>query len=239
MTRWVDLTAPAVAAAAADGAVALWPVGATEQHGSHLPTGFDLIAATAVCERATQLAADGVVLLPGLPFGASEHWLAIGATLSLRPETLIAVLGDVIRSVEGAGFSRLVAVNGHHGNAGALLAALGGPLRRLRLEAVSYWQLIDRAELAARCSADGGGIGHAGEVETSIALHLGLPVTGDPAAGTPLAGGPGSARYEILRQIDATALAGGVLGDPRPATAALGAFAVEAAAAALAAHCRG
>src|SRR5690348_15939605 len=125
LTRFASLAAPELRELIASGAVALWPVGATEQHGSHLVTGFDLASATAVCERAVEQAAAQTILHPGLAIGASEHWLELGATLSLRPATLLAVATDVIRSVTRCGFARLVIVNGHAGNIGAMKSAIG------------------------------------------------------------------------------------------------------------------
>jgi creatinine amidohydrolase len=241
LTRFAQLAAPEVRQLAGEGAVALWPVGSTEQHGSHLVTGFDLASATAVCERAAERASARVVLLPGLSIGASDHWLALGATLSLRPATLLAVVLDVIRSVERSGFRRLVIVNGHAGNAGPLTAALGDTTTvGVAVEALSYWMLVDASHLAAECRADGGGIGHAGEIETSIALALGgdLAVHGRlPAApGRPLRagepGGPGAAVLRSPRPLEESP--SGVYGDPRPANPALGELVLAEASQALA-----
>lgn len=237
MSVWADMPASAVAAAAGAGAVALWPIGATEQHGRHLGTGFDIVAASTVCNEVDRRLGAAVVVLPGMPFGASDHWMAFGGTLSLRPETLAQVVSDVLRSVEKAGFRSVVVVNGHHGNTGALLTALGTPRSGLRVEAVNYWDLVDAAQLAGRCAADAGGIGHAGEIETSIALHLGGLVVDELAAGTPLGDGPGSGRATYLRSPRATDIPTGVLGDPRPANAELGAWLIQAAATALGEHC--
>ena len=76
---WEELTSAQLAdrLAADPDCVALIPVGATEQHGPHLPVGTDTIIATALAEAA---AATVAVVLPPLPFGASffhgtrEHW---------------------------------------------------------------------------------------------------------------------------------------------------------------------
>jgi creatinine amidohydrolase len=230
---------------AREGATALWPVGATEQHGDHLATGFDLVAAAAVCERAAAQLGRSVVVLPGLPFGSSDHWLPLGATLSLRPGTLAAVVLDVVRSLEATGVVQLVIVNGHAGNVGPILAALGELSQaRPRVELVSYWQLLGADELAAASRADGGGVGHAGEFETSIALYLsGGLIVGDrlpEESGVALRDGiPGSrtgAFLRVPRPLEESPT--GVYGDPRPARRELGEFAVEAASLALAAHCR-
>jgi creatinine amidohydrolase len=244
LTRFAASAAPEVRALAQQGAVALWPVGSTEQHGTHLVTGFDLASATAVCERAATAAQAQVVLLPGLAFGASDHWLDLGATLSLQPATLLAVVLDVIRSAERSGFRRLVAVNGHAGNVGALTAALGDTSSsEIRAEVVSYWTLVDQRRLAEACLSDAGGVGHAGEVETSIALALdaGLAVSERLPAppGRPLAPGEpcGPPAGGILRSPRPLAEApGGVYGDPSQARAELGELIMAEASAALARH---
>lgn len=240
--RWADATAPALREAAAAGAIALWPIGTTEQHGAHLATSMDLRAATAVCDRALELARSArLVLLPGLALGASDHWLELGATLSLRPATLAAVIADVARSVAECGFGQLVIVNGHAGNIGPGTAAVAAcDDHRLTVEFASYWALVDGAELAARCVVDDGGIGHAGEVETAIAMHLGDGLFQGPmpeGAGRPLDGGPGSRAAPFVRALRPRDEApDGVYGDPRPASVQLGAFVVERAADALARH---
>lgn len=241
VARFAELPAPEVRALAAAGAVALWPIGSTEQHGDHLATGFDLASASAVCERAAAMASGPVVVLPGLALGSSDHWLPLGATLSLRPLTLVAVLGDVVRSLADCGFGRVVIVNGHAGNAGAIATVTGDAAHdRIRVESVSYWTLVDAGRLAAACAADGGGIGHAGEVETSIALALGggllvadgLPATPGLALVPGGPGGPGGGLARAPRPLEEAP--DGVYGDPTVASEALGELVLDAAATALA-----
>jgi creatinine amidohydrolase len=241
LTRFASTAAPDLRKLIADGAVALWPIGATEQHGGHLVTGFDIASATVVAERAAEQAAGEAVLLPGQAIGASEHWLDLGATLSLRPVTLIAVMADMIRSVERCGFGRLIIVNGHFGNIGPMTAAIGdADSFALAVEVVSYWQLVDSERLAAACVADQGGIGHAGEVETSIGLALdGLVAEGRIPAprGRPLAKGdpggpPGRGTVRLPRPL--TDAPDGVFGDPSRARRALGELVLTEASTALA-----
>jgi creatinine amidohydrolase len=242
--RFAQTGAPELRRLASARAIALWPIGSTEQHGSHLATGFDLASATAVCERAAAETKATVVLLPGLPFGASEHWLSFGATLSLRPATLLAVLTDVVRSLDASGFRHLVIVNGHSGNAGVVTALLGEPsLFSVTIDVVSYWTMVDPERLAAACVTDQGGIGHAGEIETSVALELGggLVVAEEfPApAGEPMRpGAPGGpTRGGISRSPrPAVQAPNGIYGDPRHASATLGRLVISEAASALARH---
>jgi creatinine amidohydrolase len=160
----------------APSALAVLPVGATEQHGPHLATGMDFLTveriAVEAAARASGLAP--VVVAPVLAFGSSHHHLPFGATLSLRTETYYRVLMDLLESFVTCGFSRIFILNGHGGNQElAELAARDLVLKhRVRAAAGSYWHIAwDRLiELGA---ADGRLLpGHAGAFETSLLLSL-------------------------------------------------------------------
>jgi creatinine amidohydrolase len=147
-------------------ALVLLPIGATEQHGPHLATGTDALLATEVTRRAAELAHERsgrpLILAPALPFGASDHHLMHGATLSLTAETLLAVLLDLCRSVVTDGGRRLLIVNGHGGNTGICHAAAAAASVRheLAVAHLDYWQVADDVP------------GHAGEFETSLMLGI-------------------------------------------------------------------
>jgi creatinine amidohydrolase len=156
--------------------VAVLPVGATEQHGRHLPLDVDARLTTSLCAGAARAVAGeiSVVVAPPLPFGVSEHHMPFPGTLSLSPETFISAVFDLGRSLVRHGFDRLVLVNGHGGNAGALHVAA----TKLRQEAAarhvlffSHWALV--GETFARLRETGpGGAAHGCEFETSLYLHL-------------------------------------------------------------------
>ena len=238
--RLALLAAPEVRALAAAGAPALWAIGSTEQHGTHLVTGFDLASAQAVCDRAAERCPRDVALLPGLPFGSSDHWLPLGATWSLSPTTLVSLVSDVARSAAAAGFQRLTIVNGHAGNIGPAVTAVGGLVANTTIvEFLSYWTLVDPERIKALSPSDGGGVGHAGEVETSIALYLGGLAVDErlPApAGKELSEGPGSSDPIIRAPRPLTEAPSGVYGNPTTATRELGELMIETAADRLAAH---
>ena len=238
--RLALLAAPEVRALAAAGAPALWAIGSTEQHGTHLVTGFDLASAQAVCDRAAERCPRDVALLPGLPFGSSDHWLPLGATWSLSPTTLVSLVGDVARSAAAAGFQRLTIVNGHAGNIGPAVTAVGGLVADTTVvEFLSYWTLVDPERIKALSPSDDGGVGHAGEVETSIALYLGGLAVDErlPApAGKELSEGPGSSDPIIRAPRPLTEAPSGVYGNPTTATRELGELMIETAADRLAAH---
>ena len=238
--RLALLAAPEVRALAAAGAPALWAIGSTEQHGTHLVTGFDLASAQAVCDRAAERCPRDVALLPGLPFGSSDHWLPLGATWSLSPTTLASLVGDVARSAAAAGFQRLTIVNGHAGNIGPAVTAVGGLVADTTVvEFLSYWTLVDPERIKALSPSDDGGVGHAGEVETSIALYLGGLAVDErlPApAGKELSEGPGSSDPIIRAPRPLIEAPSGVYGNPTTATRELGELMIETAADRLAAH---
>ncbi|MBJ7333777.1 MAG: creatininase family protein [Thermoleophilia bacterium] len=238
--RLALLAAPEVRALAAAGAPALWAIGSTEQHGTHLVTGFDLASAQAVCDRAAERCPRDVALLPGLPFGSSDHWLPLGATWSLSPTTLVSLVSDVARSAAAAGFRRLTIVNGHAGNIGPAVTAVGGLVADTTVvEFLSYWTLVDPERIKALSPSDGGGVGHAGEVETSIALYLGGLAVDErlPApAGKELSEGPGSSDPIIRAPRPLTEAPSGVYGNPTTATRELGELMIETAVDRLAAH---
>jgi creatinine amidohydrolase len=96
------------------------PVGSTEQH-AYLSLGTDSILAERVAVEAAQPL--GVLVLPVIPFGIAPGFAAFPGTVSLRPETLGAVLTDALDTLYGQGFRGFLVVNGHGGNvpvAGAL-----------------------------------------------------------------------------------------------------------------------
>src|SRR5438067_67145 len=94
--------------------VVIIPVGATEQHGPHLPLCTDSINIEAVAEDAAR--AETVLVAPTITYGVSENHLAFCGTIAVRPQTLTAVLVDIGESILSHGFSRLLLLNGHGGN---------------------------------------------------------------------------------------------------------------------------
>lgn len=121
---WNRLTAAELRELAAQDAVVLLPIGSTEQHGPHLPTGVDDFLAAEVCRRTAVLVSGRcpVVVAPSVWCGLAEHHMGFGGTLTLSLPTLHALLRDLCRSMLRAGFSRILIVNGHGGNMTALHA---------------------------------------------------------------------------------------------------------------------
>jgi creatinine amidohydrolase len=90
------------------------PLGSTEQH-AQLSLATDAILAERVAREAA--APLGVPVFPVMPFGLAPYFAAFPGSISLRVETLLAVMRDLVDSVARAGFRRVLIVNGHGGNA--------------------------------------------------------------------------------------------------------------------------
>ncbi len=189
--------------------VLLIPLGATEQHGPHLPAETDTIIATAWADGVATALEDAVAA-PPLPYGSSGEHQAFPGTLSIGGPVLHQVVLELARSAADA-FPRVVLLSGHAGNAGALRAATD----QLRHEG------HDIAHLVPTWSTDRFGPidAHAGRTETSLLLHLapGLVHLDRAEAGTT------DDLAEVLERLMADGVAAvapnGVLGDPEGASA--------------------
>lgn len=102
--------------------VALLPIGATEQHGHHLPVGTDIFLAEKLSERVAEQT--GALILPSLSFGYSWTWRDIEGTVSLNTQTFQQVLKECAASVERYGMKMLVFINGHDSNNTAMKYAV-------------------------------------------------------------------------------------------------------------------
>jgi creatinine amidohydrolase len=157
-------------------ALAVLPVGATEQHGPHLPVGTDRFAVEAIARAAAEATADQipVVVTPTLPFGSSSHHLPFSGTLSLSTETYLRVVMDLAESLIIDGFRRIFILNGHGGNHELIqLAARDLALKHpAHLAAASYWTIAWDGFVAVKGDTPGRMPGHAGVFETSLVMAL-------------------------------------------------------------------
>ncbi len=88
-------------------------LGACEQHG-YLSLLTDVKIPLALADAASRQT--GVLVCPPLNFGISPYFLAYPGTFSLRVQTMLSVVDDIVRSAHGQGFRRLLFLNGHGGN---------------------------------------------------------------------------------------------------------------------------
>ncbi len=121
------------------GDMLLLPVGATEQHGPHLPINTDTVIATAACDYAS--ARTGVAVLPALNYtvslGHTEKW---PGTFSLFHETFIHTVREIAAWAVATGWKRLLLVNSHFGNDASLRVAVD----RLRFDFTGRLQIATR-----------------------------------------------------------------------------------------------
>lgn len=107
---------PEVKALADAGALALVPVGSTEAHGPHLSLDVDVVIAEGVCRRAADLLASRgtrIVIFPTVAYGLTEFAAEFSGTVSLRGETAVRLLEDVLCGIASHGFRRIGVVNHH------------------------------------------------------------------------------------------------------------------------------
>lgn len=148
-------------------------LGATEQHGPHLPLATDSLLGDEPARRiADRLDA---LIAPTLTVGCSSHHAAFPGTLSLRDETFAAVIRDLVDSFASSGFQRAVLLPSHGGNfvpLGKAVAALPAH-SQLRVDALTDPEALLALALYGQAqegiSLGEGGL-HGGEWETSLLL---------------------------------------------------------------------
>lgn len=144
------------------------PVGSTEQHGPHLPVGTDTMVAIALAEAAACKA--DVLVAPPLWFGWSPHHMVLPGTITIRPEVLIELVYDVLKSLHHHGFDKFVLLNGHRIVNVTWLQIVGERAKReLGVKAI----IFDPAYMSKKFTTDlgWGEVGHAEEIEGSHMWH--------------------------------------------------------------------
>jgi creatinine amidohydrolase len=231
--RWEELSAPEIDALDRNGTIITLPVGSVEQHGRHMPLGTDTMLAQAVALAAAERLKPRVAVLPPPWYGYSGHHMRFAGTVTLKSETLIALVEDIAESVIAHGFKRLLVINGHGGN-NALIDLLASRLgerhhNKARIACLTYFALAREAIEKLRESRIGG-MGHACEFETSMMQHLRpelvsiakavvcYPDPGSPFLNTDLLGSSLVRTYRDFGDLSTS----GTFGDPSLATAEKG-----------------
>ena len=170
---WDQLTSPQVAALDKSIPVIL-PVAATEQHGPHLPLATDRMIGEHFCRLLDQQISKGVLILPTISVGCSEHHTAFAGSLSVQHATFLQQMTDIADCVLKYGFKNLLVLNSHGGNqaiAGTFLEIFGHRNPSCRIVVATWWH-IAKEKLIPLNEAGPGGAGHAGELETSLMLLI-------------------------------------------------------------------
>lgn len=151
--------------------VAILPMGATEQHGYHMPLGVDILLAEAISLRVAE--ATGATVLPTLNFGYSWVWRDAPGTVTLQNSTVEDVIAETAESMARHGVQHLVLINGHEANASTMKYAAR---RMWDNPDIKVWRLFYpnlAAVMTEHCeSPTWHGIVHACEFETSLMLAV-------------------------------------------------------------------
>ena len=166
--------------------VAVLPWGATEAHNYHLPYTTDNVETEKIAALAAEKARERgakVVVLPVVPFGVNTGQLDIPLCINMNPSTQALVLRDVATALAGQGIPKLLILNGHGGNDFRQMIRELQPLVSMFICTANWYQAVDQKQFFSDLGD------HAGELETSVMLHLA------PELVRPLAeAGPGRAR---------------------------------------------
>jgi creatinine amidohydrolase len=212
------------------GSTVIWPFGAFEQHGPHLPLGTDALFAERVCRAVLERLDPELPIwrLPSQCLGFSHEHRDFPGTISLPPQLLLDLVAAVGADLAAAGFRRLVLFNAHGGQIALLEVAarsLHASHPSLAVLPCFLWRgpegigaLIPEPERSTGL--------HAGLAETSLMLHLQPDLVGPEPQPDGLGGCPpegwsleGEAPTAWLtREFSGS----GVIGDPRGADALLG-----------------
>jgi creatinine amidohydrolase len=124
-------------------------LGATEQHG-YLSLLSDVKIPLTLADVASRQT--GVLVAPPVNFGVSTYFLTYPGTISLRISTFLDLVEDLVRSVYGYGFRKLLMINGHGGNepARSRLAELANELPGIQISWYAWWTARSVEEVAAR-----------------------------------------------------------------------------------------
>ena len=149
--------------------VAVLPWGATEAHNYHLPYGTDTLETESIAAEAARLAWENgarVVVLPAVPFGVQSGQLDIPLCLHANPSTQAALLADLAHTLAGQGVRKLVILNGHGGNDFRAMIRELQPRTGIFLCTLNWYTCVDARNFFHEPGD------HAGELETSLLLHL-------------------------------------------------------------------
>ena len=159
------------------GKVILIPIGHTEQHGYHLPLSVDTLIIDAIVKGTSDKMPTRSFSLPVMPYGVSTHRSSFAATMNAGGRAFEDFWLAVIDVLVQRGFDRFYFMSGHGGNVSFLITIVKyAGERHRRIFCATSW-LHTSGSIGAEAinkyrTSLIGGMGHAGELETSYMLHL-------------------------------------------------------------------
>lgn len=149
--------------------VAVLPWGSTEAHNYHLPYATDKIQCDYIAAESARRAwktGTRSLVLPTVPFGVNTGHLDLTGTINVHASTQTAILHDVVASLTGQGFQKIVVLNGHGGNSFApLIREVQNAFDDVFLCSAQWFEIGDQYQYFDEPGD------HAGEMETSVMLH--------------------------------------------------------------------
>jgi creatinine amidohydrolase len=157
--------------------VVIISIGHTEQHGYHLPLSTDTIIVDAIAQGIVDAAPGKTTRLPAMPYGVSTHRPSFAGTFNAGGRVFEDFWLGVIDGLARRGFDRFYLISGHGGNCSFLVNVVKyAGERHRRIFCSTAWLYLSGTEGVAALEAHRrsriGGMGHAGELETSLMLHL-------------------------------------------------------------------
>lgn len=153
---------------------AILAIGSCEAHGQHIAEGCDTLVSYKLAKQvADQI--DGMLVLPPVPVGYSGHYDSFPFSLTLSYDTTTAVIYDIVESCIRQGIDEIFLMNGHDGNIAPIEIAsrkIKEKYPDAKIAALTQWWVAAGDLLPDDTFEVWGGLGHAGEGETSIAYYL-------------------------------------------------------------------
>lgn len=172
--EWQALSSSEIERLDAERAVAILPVGATEQHGPHLPLGVDTMINQGIIDHALRKLPENLeaLVLPMMPVGKSDEHGDFAGTLTLGAETLTRLWTEIGVSVARSGVRKLILFNSHGGQV-AIMDVVARDLRLRENMLVMAYSWFAAGIPSGLFSEDEIKFGiHAGAIETSMMLYL-------------------------------------------------------------------
>ena len=162
--------------------IAVLPLGATEQHGPHLPLCVDSALIDGVIQhclphmhKLESFSDLPVLFLPTQKIGFSPEHQSFAGTLSLKASTILALWTDILDSVASTGIHKVLLLNAHGGQSG-LLDVVGRDIRqrhKILVYSANFYDLPANSSTQNLFTEHEKRFGiHAGDLETSMMMAL-------------------------------------------------------------------